>query len=132
MEPIIQSGWQTSVCHVSITNGLKQGDALSPLLFSFALEYVIRRVQVNKDGFKLSVTYQLLVYDDDGDDDDDDDVDGDDYEDDSILGGIVNTIKKNTAAITVRSKDTGLEGNVGETKYRVMSPDQNAGRSHSI
>jgi hypothetical protein len=25
-------------------NGLKQGDALSPLLFDFALEYAIRRV----------------------------------------------------------------------------------------
>ena len=31
-----------------IRNGLKQGDALSPLLFNFALEYVIRRVQVNR------------------------------------------------------------------------------------
>jgi len=27
-----------------IRNGLKQGDALSPLLFTFALEYAIRRV----------------------------------------------------------------------------------------
>jgi hypothetical protein len=31
-----------------IRNGLKQGDALLPLLFTFALEYVIRRVQVNR------------------------------------------------------------------------------------
>jgi hypothetical protein len=28
--------------------GLKQGDALSPLHFNFALEYVIRKVQVNQ------------------------------------------------------------------------------------
>jgi hypothetical protein len=31
-----------------IRTGLKQGDALSPLLFNFALEYAIKRVHVNK------------------------------------------------------------------------------------
>jgi len=33
-------------------NGLKQGDALLPLLFNFPLEYAIRRVQVNQDVLK--------------------------------------------------------------------------------
>ena len=41
-------------------NGLKQGDALSPVLFNFTLEYDIRRVQVNKDGLKLML--MMLTY----------------------------------------------------------------------
>jgi hypothetical protein len=32
----------------TVQNGLKQGDALSPLLFNLALEYAIRRVQEKK------------------------------------------------------------------------------------
>jgi len=87
-----------------IWNGLKQGDALSPLLFNFALEYAVRRVQVNQDGLKLNGTHQLVVYVDDV----------------NILGGSVHTVKENAEALVVASKEIGLEVNADKTKYIVV------------
>jgi len=65
---------------------------------------------------KLNGTHQLLVYADDV----------------NILGGSVHTIKENAEALAVARKEIGLEVNADKTKYMVMSPDQKAGRSHSI
>jgi hypothetical protein len=41
----------------AVRNGLKQGDALSLLLYNFAIEYAIRRVQVMQGGIKLHGKY---------------------------------------------------------------------------
>ena len=48
------------------------------------------------------------------------------------MGGSVDTIKKNTEALVVASKEIGLEVNADKTKYVVMFRDQNAGHSHNI
>ena len=99
-----------------IKNGLKQEDDLSPLLFSFALEYAIRGVQENQDDLKLNGTHQLLFYADDV----------------NILGGSVHTVKKKTEILVVAIKDIGLEVNAHETKCMIMSRDQNVRRGHNI
>jgi hypothetical protein len=49
-----------------------------------------------------------------------------------MLGGSIHTIKKNTEALMVASKEIGLEVNAEKTKYMVMCREQNAGQNHNI
>jgi hypothetical protein len=88
-----------------IQNGLKQGDALSPLLFNFVLEYAIRKVQENQVGRKLNGTHQLLVYADDV----------------ILMGDDIETIKKKTQTLIDAGKEVGLELNTEKTKYMLLS-----------
>jgi len=87
-----------------VRNGLKQGAALSILLFNFALECAVRRVQVNQDGLRLNGTHQLPVYADNV----------------NMVGGSVHIIKENAYALIVATKEIRLEVNADESKYMVM------------
>jgi hypothetical protein len=93
-----------------IQNGLKQKDALSPLLFNFALEYVIRKVRENQVGLKLNGTHQLLAYADDD----------------------IYSINRNTETLIDANREVGIEVNVEKTKCMLVHRDQNADQNWDI
>jgi hypothetical protein len=83
---------------------LKQGDALSPLLFNFPSEHASRKVQENRVGLKLNETHQVLAYADDV----------------NLLGDNTDTIKENTETLIDASKEVDLGINVEKTKYTLL------------
>jgi sorting nexin-29 len=86
------------------------------LLFNFALEYAIWRVQENQELPKLDGTHQLLAFADDV----------------NILGENIDTIQKNTEAPLDAGKEVGLEVNPEKTKYMLISRCKKVGQKHSI
>jgi hypothetical protein len=81
------------------------------LLFNFALEYDIRKVQENQVGLKLNGTHQLLIHADDV----------------NLLGDNIDTIRINIETQIDANKEVGLEVNEVKTKYMLLSCHHNAG-----
>jgi hypothetical protein len=99
----------------TIQNGLKQGDALSPLHLTLLWNMPSGGVHKNLKGLKLNGTHQVLA-----------------CVDFNIVGENIDTMHKNTKALLYASKEVGLEVNPENTKYMLMSHYQNAGLRHSI
>ncbi|PSN35187.1 hypothetical protein C0J52_22574 [Blattella germanica] len=85
-----------------IHNGLKQGDALSPLLFNFVLEHAIKSLE-DKEGVQFNGIHKLLVYADDI----------------VLLGDSEEILKDNMHILRSNTRELGLEVNVDKTKYMV-------------
>ena len=86
-----------------------------PLLFNFALECAIRRVQADQEGLNLIGTHQLLL-----------------YNELNVLAVSMCTVKENTEASVFVSREIGLVLNDKKTKYMVMSRDQHTVQNHNI
>jgi len=85
----------------TIENGLKQGDALSPLLFNIALEYAIRKVQEANLGLDMNGTHQVLAYADDV----------------NLIGDDIRTVERNADMLLNACMDIGIGVNTRKTKY---------------
>jgi hypothetical protein len=85
------------------------------LLFTFVLECAIRKVQETQKGLKSDATHQLLVCADDV----------------NVLGDNINTIRKNTKALTDVNNEAAVAVNAEKTKYKLIFHHKNAGQNHN-
>ena len=81
---------------------MKQGDALPPPPFNFALEYAIRNVLETRLGLDMNGTHQVMVYVDDV----------------NLIGDVFRTIEGNVDVLLNACKGIGLAVNAGKTKYK--------------
>jgi hypothetical protein len=126
MKPTAKSVQVNTSDTFPIQSVLKEGDALLPLLFNFALAYEIRMLfnfalayeirSPRKSSQFVTGKHWLLDY----------------AHDVNLLGNSINTLKENTATLLEASRNVGLEINTEKTKYMIMSHHLNSGQRQNI
>lgn len=87
-----------------VVTGLKQGDALSPVLFNLALEHIIRKVLLIDGGVELNGKHKIVGYADDL----------------AILGQSEREVVKMTEKLEEEGKGVGLRISHEKTEYLHM------------
>ncbi|KAL4104440.1 hypothetical protein QTP88_019741 [Uroleucon formosanum] len=93
-----------------VKSGLRQGDALSPMLFNIALEWVVRIANETRK-MEVGEIETILAYADDV----------------VILGNSRNEVKQTTVKFLKAGKIMGLEVNQEKTKYMYISRNDKSG-----
>jgi hypothetical protein len=91
------------------STGLKQGDALSCILFNLALEKVARDSGIRSRGTVYNKTIQVLAYADDI----------------VLVGRTVGVLKEATTNLTKAAKEMGLTISMQKTKYMKVTKRPN-------
>lgn len=100
-----------------IETGLRQGDALSPILFNIAMQSVIRKVQKDSIGLKIENQNMVIAA----------------YADDIIIMGETEDQVRNSASKLIEEgKSIGLNINEDKTKYLIVSRKQHRQNSISV
>ncbi|KAI5633654.1 reverse transcriptase (RNA-dependent DNA polymerase) domain-containing protein [Phthorimaea operculella] len=87
-----------------VITGLKQGDALSPMLFNLMLEYVVRKVLDHGDGVELNGTHKVIGYADDL----------------ALMGRSAADVRAMAGALESEGRKVGLRVNQDKTEYLHM------------
>ncbi|KAF0714277.1 ribosome biogenesis protein TSR3 isoform X1, partial [Aphis craccivora] len=108
---------QTLSKTVQVTTGLRQGDAISPVLFNIVLEKVVREADLDKEGVKLGENnIGILAYADDI----------------VLMAESKDKLKEQSKKLINAAKRVGLEINAEKTEYMAVQRHEQIGCRNEV